>query len=237
MTDLFEKPSPEDNQPPEDNSQTQTSNYTDLLAGIKNENGEQKFKTIEDLANGYSASQSFISTLKTEKSSVETLNAELSGKVKSQDELTELLNTAKPKEDIAEVPQIPASITLDDVAGYLEQRDAQSVVDDNVRSVKAAMQEAYGADASSKLLELSEAAGLDKGSAQSLAQSSPQALLKLLGVKGEKEVQSVNASVNTHSFESPAQHSAKSIMNTRSTQDFMNEWKNSNKRVLDRLES
>ena len=93
MTELFNddnKPTG-DNQNPQENNANPTPDFTDLLAGIKNERGEQKFKSVEDLINGYTASQEFIGTLKGEKSTIESQLQELTGKVKSQEELEALL--------------------------------------------------------------------------------------------------------------------------------------------------
>ena len=166
MTDLFDdKPSADQQKQPETPA-VQTPDYSDLLAGIKNERGEQKFKSVEDLVNGYTASQEFIGTLKGEKSTIESRLQELTGKVKSQEELQELLKQA-PAEEVPEVvpTEIPAGISAEDVVKILAQEEQKKVANSNVTSVKEAVKAVNG-----DLKELTEKVGLTPDLAQKMAE-------------------------------------------------------------------
>jgi hypothetical protein len=239
MTDLFnETPAatPNHGEPAPEN---QTPANTDLLSGIKNENGEQKFKTAEDLARGYEASQAFIATLKSEKESVEAKVQELSGKVLSQEELKSLLQpAATPPAAIPAAAEPVAGLQSADVLDILEQRDNQRAIEANVTSVKEAAAKAFGADAVTKLEELSGLVGLSKAAAQSLAQTSPGAFMKLIGITPEGTPSSSPnqspSSVNTQTFLNGGEIAPKQVMRSGKSSDFMAEWRANKKRCEER---
>ncbi len=238
MTDLFNNT--DGTQQPTEGGQTptETPNYADLLASIKNENGEQKFKTLEDLAKGYSASQDFISTLKTEKTSIETQAQELAGKLKTQEELQELLKPTTPPQP--EVSPVVADVpSTEDIAAKvmetLSQQETMKVQATNVATVKEAMKNAFGADANAKLEELTAAKGLDKATATTLAQSSPTAFLELLGVEGKAPQTQVTSSVLPGGFQEQAPTPIPSVMAHAKTEDIVAAWSANTKAVNEKL--
>ena len=217
MTDLFEKKE-EANQAVETPPVVPNTDQTDLLAVIKNERGEQKFKSVEDLIKGYNTSQEFIGTLKDEKTAVETSLQESSAKVKSQEQLEELLKT---KTETTTLEAVPEGMKAEDVVKILEQREVQKVADANVILVRDAVKGAKG-----DMNELVKDAGLSPEIAQQLAQSSPEALLKLLGVKDTATPPpSMEGSVHSNSFHQNQQPDVKRVMRSSKSSDLTAAWK------------
>jgi hypothetical protein len=220
MTTLFDESTPGDNQtPPVTPPVVPNTDHTDLLAAIKNERGEQKFKSVEDLINGYSASQEFITTLKTEKEVEVQAKADLAAKVKSQEELEQLLQTRT--EQPPTPPATPEGLKQEDVLQILEQREVQKIADANVIAVKKAVEAAKG-----DMKALTEQAGLTPELAQQMAQKSPDALLKLLDVEAPKgPAPSMASSVNPSSFQHDRPPEVKRVMRSSKSSDLVDAWK------------
>ncbi len=222
MTDLFDAKANDQTPPvtPETPPVVPNTDQTDLLAAIKNERGEQKFKSVEDLINGYSASQEFITTLKSEKEAEVQAKAELAAKVKSQEELEQLLQ-AKSEQAPPAAPVVPEGLKQEDVLQILEQREAQKVADANVISVRKAVEAVKG-----DMKALTEQAGLTPELAQQMAQKSPDALLKLLEVEVPKgPAPSMAPSINPSSFQQDRQPDVKQVMRSPKTSDLTDAWK------------
>jgi hypothetical protein len=146
-----------------------------LLASITNDQGTQKYATVEEALKGMAHAQTHIATLTQEK-------ADLTGQVLSQEQLQELLN-ARPSSEPAPAQPAASGLTAEDVASILDNRAAMSVADANVSTVEAAMAAQFGADAKTEIVKKVAEAGLTQDMADAMAKSSPAALLKLLGVE------------------------------------------------------
>jgi len=233
MTELFNddnKPTG-DNQNPQENNANKTPDFTDLLAGIKNERGEQKFKSVEDLINGYTASQEFIGTLKGEKSTVESQLQELTGKVKSQEELEALLQTKKEPE-VPPAPSTPAGLQQEDVLALLEQREQQAIATSNVKQVKDAVKAAKV-----DLAEAVQKAGISKEFAEEMAAKHPEQFLKLIDVdKPAAPPASLSGSTDTSVFNKEVPSKPKTIMRSTKTSDVVDAWKAAGERSMAKLE-
>ena len=236
MTDLFDK---EGNPVDQEGNPTATSenpNTDSVLAGIKDERGEQKFKTDVDLARGYQASQDFIATLKAEKDAVAAELAEAQSKVMSQEDLAQLLAEKNEPDVIEKKVEVPVGLDAAGVMQLLEQREAASTAATNVGTVKSAFAEKFGADANAKLVELTAAAGLSKEMAQTLASESPEALLKIVGVDTPHTVASLQGSVNTTAMRPASLPDASKVMGAKDTKSLVSEFKASAERSLQTIE-
>jgi hypothetical protein len=232
MTDLFDDKANNQTPPatPETPPVVPSTDHTDLLAAIKNERGEQKFKSVEDLINGYSASQEFISTLKTEKDAEVAAKADIEAKLKTQEQLQELLDAKNVTPDPV-TPAIADGLKQEDVLQILEQREAQKVSDANVIAVKKAVEAAKG-----DLKALTEKAGLTPDLAQKMAEKSPDALLKLLDVEVVKSPPpSMSPSVNPASFDGGNNTPVKNVMRSSKSSDLMDAFKAAGDRALERI--
>lgn len=167
----------------------QAPNVADqLLAGIKNEEGKQKYSNVEEALKGLANAQEFISTLKKEK-------AELAASLKSQQQLEEML--LKPQTVEVPPPTVaPSGVTMDAVLLAIEQREAAKIASANIDKVKAALDLAFGAEAKKVLSERVNQLGLTPELADNMAAKSPEALLKLLDVSVKQNASHTSA-VNT----------------------------------------
>lgn len=221
-------------------AQTSTSSYDDLLKSITNEQGNQKFSSVEDVIEGYKASQDFINTLMQEKRQKEQEALDLAAKVRSQEELAELLRTRQPESDPQpEAPVAPAapSLTQDDVLTILQEQKEREVQTANVKKVQEACKEAFGNDFMSKLKEAVASKGLSDDLASQMAKTSPDALLSFIGVEGKKaDPLPVNSTVNTRQFSTKTEDGPARVMGGVTGKTLLSEWEKSKQRTLAKLE-
>ena len=198
-----------------------------LLAGIKNEKGEQKYSSVEEAIKGLAHAQEFINTLKTEK-------AQLEGMVKSQEQLKELFNKPPVKEVVTE--QVAVGITPEQVVTILEQREQLKVAAANRDKVKAALQEALGAEYKTVLAAKTDQLGLTRELVDNMAKTAPDALLKLLDIKAPAVKPSLKNSVMPEGFK-PGEKPAKKKFNPldKTEDKGLTKWRESAARTNARL--
>lgn len=176
---VFEKENKEQSNQDVQTEESSKSAFTDQLALIKNERGEQKYATVEDALKALSHSQSFISTLESENSTLKdqaTSAAELESKVAA---LTEQLTTLTAQRDqSAHQPQglDEAGIaTLVQNALQAEKQNSQAL--QNEKRVSDVLSKRFGDTVSEKLTQKAQALNMTVESLQSLARTSPEAVL------------------------------------------------------------
>lgn len=237
MTDLFDQgnqPAPqtpaEPTTPAAAPAQAPAPDYNDLLSKFTDAHGNQKFKTVEDLVKGYENATGFIDTLKAEKDAEAAEKAKLASELESRKSLEDLLATRPNTDPVTEQPA-PAqpSMTPEDVLAIVQQKELQEAQNTNVNSVKEAFDKKFGAEAQDKLKELTAANGLTQEMAQQMAQQTPDALLKLLGVeKGEVAPSPVPSSggVNSAAFDpTPKQQGPKHrAMRANTGKEMVDAW-------------
>ena len=162
------------------------SNEVDqLLDSIKNESGERKYKTVDEALKGAAHAQTFIEQLKKEKAEME---AQLADRKRLEELLTSKESTQEGKEAASQMVQ---GLTSEDVVKILEQRDVQLKQKQNADKVVNAAKEAFGTEYITVLKEKAAQAGLTQELADSMAQTSPDALLKLLGIAAKVDTKSL----------------------------------------------
>lgn len=184
-----------------------SDNVADLLSQIKNEKGEQKYKTLEDALVGLQHSQSFIQTLRKEKQQVEE---EVSSLRPVAEKVTELervvLQLTQPNN--APAPTPAPAISEESIAQLVEQtlskKQQAEVAKANIQAVSVAVQKEFGEQAEQVFYSKAEELGLSRAEVNQLAARTPQAVLKMLGITEVKQVPNAvptRTSINTASLE------------------------------------
>lgn len=184
-------------------NQPQLEQVTTLLASIKNENGEQKYKTLEDAIKALAHSQNFIPTLVNESKEKERIIQELQAKAQKIDTLENTLQELIQRQG---TPKTDAVIDEDKIAELVNQtltRTQQAALAQaNQKKVIDKLIELHGEKAGEVFYAKAAEAGLDKAEINSLAAKSPSAVFKLLGVDApQTNSQGVDqGTVNTTGF-------------------------------------
>lgn len=179
---------PENQGTPAGTASSQPNPLDTMLAGIKNERGEQKYKTVEDALKALGHSQNFIPQLQGQ------LEAATNQLTASQAQLAEIENlkdtVAKLTQKLTEQPgQTPGkSLSEEDIAEIVgrqltakQQKEAQ---ERNTRSVVEAISKQFGDKASEVFYGKAQELGMTQDQINSLAASAPQAVLTMFGVSG-----------------------------------------------------
>lgn len=165
-----------------------TDPYADLLGSVKNERGEQKYKTVEEALNALKHSQDFISTLQGEKRELENKFTGLSGeveKLKGLESVVQELISGKPKE--TEKPSVPNGLDVESVQELVRKtlaiEESAKTQKANQSAVAKRMVELFGSEkAEAEFYSRVESLGLGRAEVNELAGKSPTAVFKLLGV-------------------------------------------------------
>lgn len=166
-----------------------TSPYADLLGGIKNERGEQKYATIEDALTGLAHAQAFIPEVKSQLSvkdaELDALKAELA-KRQSVEEVIASLSQRQPVEPVVEPTSQPSQgLNQEDVLqlvqNALNKQKAQDVSNVNIGKVRSALVSKYGEKAQEVAAARATELGMTMETLSALSASSPDAVLALLG--------------------------------------------------------
>lgn len=179
-----------------------------LLGSIKNEQGQPKYNNPVDALNALKHSQEFIPQLKQEnaslRSEIEQLRAQVD-KLKGVEEVVERLtsqqnNTATPGKVLDE------NAIADLVQRTLSKREVEAVQKANVTSVVQTLQSQFGQEAEKAFYGKAQELGMSVQQMNSLAATSPQAVLQLFGVQ-KRDAGKVNtpsavpSGVNTAGFQ------------------------------------
>lgn len=188
----------------------------------------KKYKSLQDALKSIPHAQTHIQRLEQELTEAKTAAA----KAIAMEELLEEINKSK----VQPTPQAtPASsgvqdVDLDSVVEQaLARKEAQKVAQANAQKVINAFQAKFGEQSEAQFIKLAEENGLPISYLNTLAQTSPQAVLKLAGMVQEqpKSVPHASSSVKTEGqFNHNNQElSAQVPLVGASTKDVLNAWK------------
>lgn len=189
-----------------DNNPSPVSNDVapaDLLASIKNERGEPKYKSVEDAIKGLANSQAFIETLLAEKRQQEQELEQLrekAKKVENIDDVIAKLTGSKDHEQPGKETPSAGSLTEETVselvAKKLAELEQQKSVQTNLQLVQKALSEKFGDK--TKEVVAKKAAELKTTPEQigALAQSNPDLVLALFNTASKPSVSPSTSSVN-----------------------------------------
>lgn len=230
MTDDVFKPQ-EQSPPPVD--------VNDLLASIKNENGEPKYRSTEDALKALANSQAFIPQLLSEKKQLEDemkLLREQANKAASLDEVIEKLRTAgveqkKPEDVTHPSGGLSEEAVANLVKKALEDREMSVKSKSNFERVNGELVKKFGQEKAQEVVSKKAAElGMTSEELGALAQSKPDLVLALFGDQKPKPAQPTTSSVNLP-FNPPAstvQKPTKSLLigaTSRDQTDFMKQIK------------
>lgn len=155
----------------------------DLLAAIKNEQGEPKYKTIEDALKALANSQAFIPKLLDEKRTVEEELKSLrekAGKIDSIEEVVRKLTENQPKP--VETPPasgVSAETVAELVKKQLEEITTQTQAKQNFTEVQNALKQKFGEKTKEVVAAKATELGVTPDKLGELAATSPAMVLAL----------------------------------------------------------
>jgi hypothetical protein len=170
---------------PEATPAPSASPYDNLLGMIVNEQGEQKYKSVDEALKGAAHAQAYIQKVQQEKAALEAeLNAARASSSKEA-ELERTLQELLAKQGQPAAPTPAASVNPDDVASLvmkqIEARNAETAAKANQTSVATAFVEKFGAEAEAKYNAAAQELGLTVAELNAMAAKSPKAVLKAIG--------------------------------------------------------
>lgn len=157
----------------------------DLLKLIVNEKGEQKYKTIQDAIIGLQHANSHIQTLLNEKRQVEQDVASLrtaAEKVAELERVVSELTKAPPQATPAAIDPIQIQELVSQAISETKTKEEQK---QNTSVVVNAAKQTFGEKAEELFYSRAQDVGLSREQINSLAASSPQAALKILGLASQ----------------------------------------------------
>lgn len=184
-----------DEQPkqPETPANPQLGSLEDLLAGIRNENGEQKYKDVATALQGLKNSQQFIETLKREKREVEEREARARAELEKMGTIDDYVNRLKPQ--TATPNSEPKTVETkglseEQVAQLLEQRltarEMEQTKAANLQQIENHLTQTHGDQAVEFLKTRARELNMTVTDLKELAQRTPSAALQLLGASPNK---------------------------------------------------
>ena len=193
-------------------SNTPSGNVNDplvtLLAGIHNDRGEQKYKSVEEALNALKHSQDYIPQLSDK---LRQQELELAEARAASSKITELERTLQSLTQNNTAPATatpaPAGLSKEEIAelisNTLTNQQKQSIATDNLGKVVTTLTKSFGDKAEEVFYNKAKELGMTVTEINSLAARSPQAAFKLLGLDAAAPVtttSNMNA-VNTGGFQ------------------------------------
>ena len=181
----------------------------DLLASIKNEQGEPKYKTVEDAIKALASSQAFIPQLLSEKKTLEEEIVTLREKAKKVDNIDEVLAKLSAKEPDPSAKETPSASGLNEeavvnlVKKALEDRDNVSKQRTNLQLVQATLAEKFGDKATEAVRKKAQELGTTPEKLGQLSVENPNLVLALFNAEKVKPAQPSTSSVNLHTKAAP----------------------------------
>jgi len=204
----------------ENNQNSSNDPFKDLLGGITNEDGTQKYSSVETALNSMSHAQEHISTIEAENAA---LKDELAKSQAKEDLLRKSVNNQKPEQTPLTADQLNEAISV-----ALDAKSEAAQKEANLNSVRKVFSDTYGEKAGAEMQSLADANGVSLDFMKSLSETSPRAALQLAGLsdKGSSStIEKSRGSFNTESLDSSRQNTeSKPVMGASSTKELLNAW-------------
>lgn len=177
-----------------------------LLVSIKNERGEQKYRTVQDALKALGHSQEYIPELSQKLKQQEQELAEAraaAAKVAELERVVQSLTEAKPHTETPSQSGLSEEQVAAQVVRILSEQGKKKVAEDNVATVVNTVKKVYGDKAESVFYGRAQELGMTVDQFNSLAASTPKAVLKLLGLEDKAVMpsQSPTQTFNTTGLE------------------------------------
>lgn len=178
-----------------------------LLGAIRNERGEQKYRTVQDALNALKHSQEYIPELSQKLTQQEQeLKAarEAAAKVAELERVVQALTQEKPQPDTPSQQGLTEDQVAELVTRTLSKRQQEELAKKNISSVAETVKQVFGEKAEEVFYSKAQEMGMSKEQFNTLAATTPKAVLKLLGIEDQQKVSSFSpttTSVNSAGFE------------------------------------
>lgn len=179
---------------PEGVSSNSSNNVETLLATIKNEDGKQKYDTIEKAIEALAHSQSYIPQIKsqlTEKEiELERIKSELDKRESIEEVVKRLTASRTPDEDYHPAPvgldeQAVQKLVEQSLGKTLTAREALTKYQGNVSKVQDTLIQRYGDKASEVVAKKASELGITPKDIEGMAGNNPAVVLELFKAQGE----------------------------------------------------
>lgn len=217
--------------PTQAQQQTSQDAYKDLLASIKNEQGQQKYATLEDALKALQHSQEYIPQLKTQLTEKERQAVELQAKLEQAGQLEDVVSrlTAQNKTQAQEDKPLASGLSEEAVAKLVQQQLEQVRIQEQTASNTAQVQQAllarYGDKTKDVVAQKAAELGLTPQELGVLSSQKPQMVLALFNAQGSSGPKPTTSSVTIpSSYEPPKAELAppsKSLLTGASTKEQM----------------
>lgn len=174
----------------------------DKLAGIKNENGEQKYKDVESALDALKASQEFIPTLLREKAEIAAEKTRLEKQLQEIGSVQDLIKNFSPNSAPPDKSTTPETTTVvseetivKTVQSALQAQQENQRREANLKSVVETVTKQFGAQAGAHIQKRATELGLSTDSLKEMASTSPSAALELLVPKTKSVVTPSQSSI------------------------------------------
>lgn len=188
------------------NSQITDATVANLLSSIKNENGGQKYKSLEEALKALQHSQTYIPELKAKLTEQEQKLNEANVVATQVTELRSVIENLTSNRQQLEGKQYSQSMSEDEIAELvtktLSRTQQVELAKKNVQEVADAVKAAHGDAAKEKYEQRARELGMTPSELDALSAKTPKAVLEMLGIKNEQRQQSFNPdpSLNSAAF-------------------------------------
>lgn len=196
QSDVFNNNQPQGN--PQQTAPASTNPFSDHLASITNEDGTQKYGTVEDALKGAKHAQEHIPQLKSQNSTLEAENIALKAQVAQQGTLEDVVSrlTAQSNQpDAGSPPALPAGMTEESVVQLINNIKVNDQAVSNEKSVQEILVEKFGSKANEMVQAKAQEMGTTVQHLQEIARTSPTMALSLFQAAPTQTTQSVSSSV------------------------------------------
>lgn len=203
----------------------------DPLATILNENGEPKYKTVDDALKALAHSQAFIETLKTEKSTVEAELISLREQANKSANIEEVLKklTANNEPEKPEVATPPVGGLSEDAVAELVRKqlanlEGAKAQKANIDKVQSTLKQKYGDKAVEQVRLRAHELGTTPEKLGELSASDPDMVLALFGTKSSITPTITSVNLPPSAPKTDIERPAKSLLSgatSRDQRDYM----------------
>lgn len=209
----------------------QTNQLDTMLSMIKNESGEQKYKTVEDALKALSHSQAFIPSLKSELETTKNQLAQYQAQAAKIEELERTISQLTQNNQKSNEPSTTVSeeMIAKMVSDSLNKVTSEAKQKENLISVVNKVKELHGDKASEVFYGKATELGFSADEINTLAAKNPTAVFKMLGIEGasNKPTTLTQSSINTTALPvntgETIGRNQKSVLLGASTQDVIQE--------------
>lgn len=211
-----------------------------LLVSIKNERGEQKYRTVQDALKALGHSQEYIPELSQRLKQQEQELAEAkaaAARVVELERVVQSLTEAKPSTETPSTPGLSQDQVAEQVVRILSEQEKKRVAESNVATVVNTVKKVYGDKAESVFYGRAQELGMSVDQFNSLAASTPKAVLKLLGLEDKAVMpsQAPSQTFNTTGLEPRKDtfisRNAQAVQVGATSNELINETRNAKKMV------